>query len=59
MKTLTITLALAAVGVAAMVYGGNDHAPGLVLIGIVLILGAIAVGGRAIYRRRQAAGPRG
>jgi hypothetical protein len=54
MKTLAITLALAIVGVAAAVFGGSDDAPGLVLVGIVLILGAVAIGGRAIYRHRQA-----
>ena len=53
MKSLAVTLALAAVGIAAMIYGGNDDAPGLVLIGILIILGAGAIGGRAIYRHRR------
>ncbi|HEV7708097.1 MAG TPA: hypothetical protein VGP16_07885 [Asanoa sp.] len=53
MKTLAITLILAAVGVAALLYGTNG-ASSLVLIGIMLILGAVAIGARAIYRHRQA-----
>jgi hypothetical protein len=52
-KTLAITLILAAVGVAALLYGTNG-ASNLVLIGIMLILGAVAIGARAIYRHRQA-----
>jgi nitrogen fixation-related uncharacterized protein len=52
-KTLAITLILAAVGVAALLYGTNG-ASSLVLIGIMLILGAVAIGARAIHRHRQA-----
>jgi hypothetical protein len=37
-------LAVAAIGVAAIVYGEADDAPGLVLVGILLILGAVALG---------------
>jgi len=48
---LAAALALAALGVAAMVYGGNDDAPGLVLIGLLIVVGAFVLGGRAIYRR--------
>ena len=50
MKSLAVSLALAAVGVVAMLFGGNDDSPGLVVIGILLILGAATIGGRAIYR---------
>lgn len=50
---LAAALALAAVGVAAIVYGGEDDAPGLVLIGIVLIVGALAIGVRTGHRRGQ------
>jgi hypothetical protein len=49
--TLAAALAVAAVGVTAIVYGGEDDAPGLVLIGILLIVGAFAVGVRAAHRR--------
>ena len=54
MVSLAVTLVLAAVGIAAMVFGANDDSPGLVLVGLVLLLGAVAVGGRAVYRRLQA-----
>ena len=50
MKSLAVSLALAAVGVAAMLFGSNDDSPGLVVIGVVLIVGGATIGGRAIYR---------
>jgi hypothetical protein len=50
---LAAALAIAAVGVAAVLYGGDDDAPGLVLIGILLIVGAFAVGVRTAHRRGQ------
>jgi hypothetical protein len=56
MKTLAIALIMVAVGVAAMVYGGNDDSPGMVLIGLLLVVGAIVLGARAAYRRRRGAG---
>jgi hypothetical protein len=49
-------LAIAAIGVAAIVYGGEDDAPGLVLIGVVLIVGAIAFGMRTAHRRGRTTG---
>jgi peptidoglycan/LPS O-acetylase OafA/YrhL len=52
---LAVALALVAVGVAAMVYGGNDDAPGLVLIGLLLVVAAVVIGARAVYRRRRSA----
>ena len=55
---LAAALAIAAIGVAAIVYGGEDDAPGLVLIGIVLIVGALALGVRTAYRRGQGLGGR-
>ena len=55
--SLAVALALVAVGVAAMVYGGDDDAPGLVLIGILLIGGAAVVGVRALRRRQRAGRP--
>ncbi|WP_203711352.1 hypothetical protein [Asanoa siamensis] len=56
MKTLAVTLVLAALGVAAVVYGSSDDAPGLVVIGLLLVLGGLAVGGRALVRHWRAAG---
>jgi hypothetical protein len=44
-------MAVAIVGVGAVVYGGEDDAPGLVLIGILLIAGALALGMRMAHRR--------
>jgi hypothetical protein len=43
---------LAALGGALMVYSEFDDAPGGVLIGIVLIVGAVALGGKAAQRGR-------
>jgi hypothetical protein len=45
-------LAVAALGVAAIVYGESDDAPGLMLIGAVMIVGALAFGVRTIQRSR-------
>ena len=50
---LAATLALAAVGVLAILYGSGDDSPGLVLIGILLIVGALAIGVRTGHRRGQ------
>ena len=46
-------LVIAAVGVSAVVYGGDDDAPGLVLIGILLIVGALALGVRTAQRSNR------
>jgi hypothetical protein len=48
---LAAALAVAAIGVTAAMHGEADDAPGLALIGIVLIVGAIALGVRAGQRR--------
>jgi hypothetical protein len=53
---LAATLALAAVGVLAILYGSGDDSPGLVLIGVVLIVSALAIGVRTGHRRGQRAG---
>jgi hypothetical protein len=49
---LTAALGIAAVGVAAAVLGEADDAPGLVLLGILLIASACALGVRTAPRSR-------
>lgn len=44
--------ALAALGGALAVFSGYDDAPGGVLMGFLLIMGAVALGLRAAQRRR-------
>jgi hypothetical protein len=48
---LAAGLALAAVGVLAILYGSGDDSPGLVLIGILLIVSAFILGVRTGHRR--------
>ena len=55
MKAVFVVLAAAAVvalGVAAVVYGEADDSPGLQLIGVLLVVGAIGVGFRKVQRSR-------
>jgi hypothetical protein len=49
---LAAALGVAALGVAAAVFGGADDAPGLVLLGILLIVSACALGVRIAQRSR-------
>ena len=49
---LAIALGIAAVGVAAGIIGKADDAPGLVLLGILLIASACALGVRSAQRSR-------
>jgi thiol:disulfide interchange protein len=49
---LVAALALAALGVTAAMHGEADDAPGLAFIGIVLIVGALAVAVSAGRRSR-------
>ncbi len=44
--------ALAALGGAAVVFSEFDDAPGGILVGYLLIIGAVALGGRTLYRRQ-------
>ncbi len=44
--------AIAALGGALAVFSGYDDAPGGVLMGILLIMGAVALGLRAAQRRK-------
>jgi hypothetical protein len=46
-------LGVVAIGVAAILFGEADDAPGLVLIGILLIVGALAFGLRPALRRKS------
>ena len=49
---LAVAVGIAAVGVAAALVGGADDAPGLVLLGILLIVSACALGVRTAHRSR-------
>jgi hypothetical protein len=51
MKYLVAILAVA-LGVAAIIYGGADDSPGLQLIGVLIIVGAVAVGVTIALRNR-------
>jgi hypothetical protein len=49
---LAVALGIAVVGVAAAVIGEADDAPGLVLLGILLVVSALALGVRTAQRSR-------
>ena len=51
MKYLVVILVIA-LGVAGIAYGGVDDSPGGQLLGILLIVGAVAVGVRIAVRSR-------
>jgi hypothetical protein len=51
MKYVVAILAIA-IGVAAVVAGGADDSPGLQLLGVLLIIGAIVLGVRMVQRSR-------
>ena len=51
MKYFVAILAIA-IGVAGIVAGGADDSPGLQLIGVVIIIGAVALGVRTALRSR-------
>jgi hypothetical protein len=56
MKTiamLLIALVIAACGVLLARYAEADDAPGGVVIGWVLVMGAVALGARAFLRRKS------
>ena len=46
-------LGVVAIGVAAIMFGEADDAPGLVLLGILLIVGALAFGVKPALRSRS------
>jgi drug/metabolite transporter (DMT)-like permease len=47
-----VAILVIALGVAAIVYGGADDSPGGQLIGVLLIVGAVAVVVRMVRRSR-------
>lgn len=47
-----VTLFVVALGVVAVVHGEADDSPGLQLIGVVLVVGAIVFGVRSVRRAR-------
>lgn len=51
MKYILAILAIA-IGVAGIVYGEADDSPGLQLLGVVLVVGAVAFGVRSARRSR-------
>ena len=51
MKYFVAVLAIA-IGVAGVVAGGADDSPGLQLLGVLLIIGAVVLGVRMVQRRR-------
>ncbi|HEX6757155.1 MAG TPA: hypothetical protein VF086_01905 [Propionibacteriaceae bacterium] len=51
MKYFVAILAIA-IGVAGVVAGGADDSPGLQLLGLLLIIGAVVVGVRIALRSR-------
>jgi hypothetical protein len=51
---LVAAVAMAVVGVLAFLYGGYDDSPGLQLIGVLLIVGALTIGYRTARRRARA-----
>jgi hypothetical protein len=54
MKYLVLLLAVLVIvlGIAGIVYGEADDSPGLQLIGVMLVVGALALGVRTVKRSR-------
>jgi hypothetical protein len=51
MKYLVVTLAIA-VGIVGVVAAGIDDSPGGQLLSVLLIIGAVVMGGRMVKRNR-------
>jgi hypothetical protein len=51
MKYFVVILAIA-IGIAGVVAGGVDDAPGAQLVGVLLIIGAVVLGVRMVQRSR-------
>ncbi|MEH1057926.1 hypothetical protein V6U89_22295 [Micromonospora sp. CPCC 206171] len=47
-----VALLAVAIGVAGIVYGEADDSPGLQLLGVLLVLGTVVFGVRAVRRGR-------
>ncbi|MFC8616511.1 hypothetical protein ACFT9M_08855 [Micromonospora purpureochromogenes] len=47
-----VALLAVAIGVAGIVYGEADDSPGLQLLGVAVVLGAVVFGVRAVRRGR-------
>ena len=56
LAVLAVGLAVIALGVTAAMHGEATDAPGLALIGIVLVVGAYAVAVRMAYRTGRGRG---
>ena len=52
MKYFVVAILAVALGVAGIVYGEADDSPGRQLIGVLLIVGAVALGVRTARRSR-------
>ena len=52
-----ISLLVAALGIAFAIYAGNDDSPGGVLLGMLLVVGAVVLAVRAVRSRRRPTGP--
>jgi hypothetical protein len=51
---ILVVLAVVALGVAGIVYGGADDSPGLQLLSLVIAVTAVVLGVRSARRRRRA-----
>lgn len=49
-RSFSVILALAALGIAAILFGDADDAPGAMLLGVLLIVGALVLGVRKARR---------
>lgn len=47
-----VAVLLIAIGVAGIVHGEADDSPGLQLLGVLLVVGAVALGVRIVRRSR-------
>lgn len=52
-RRLVVSAAVVALGIFAIVAGGIDDSPGAQLIGVVLVLGAVALGVRRARHPRH------
>lgn len=50
--TAILAVLATAIGVAAIVLGESDDSPGLQLLGVLFVVGAVALGVRTVQRSR-------